>query len=215
MNMIEKPTKKLIQRYIDEFNEKYTIDEKVVEKIFRTFPQNSSYEEVLAKVIILNNRYSAGLTNYKSDGKKVDVLSMSNHVVELSAEIENCIDIDKARELVIDISKIGDEKEQVISFASKYLAWTFRNKTHINVPIYDGYVKGILYVLNKNLHFYDNDNKNGGTKFTQKEIQDYCFFSKVFDAFYDYISNSIEKFGYRDLDKYLWKYAKDKGVRRI
>lgn len=54
---------KFFNRKIDIFDAKYKMDEKALKLLFEKYPNNSNEAEVFSKVVMLNSRYSAGLTN--------------------------------------------------------------------------------------------------------------------------------------------------------
>ena len=209
----------IIDKYIDLFEGENKINEKTVETVFRQFPDNSDLYQVLAKVIVLNNRYSAGLTDWSPSKTNVDVLDMAKHIVQINANnhaIDECFDKDKAVETIGKVSRIDAvynakhdggnaidpilRQYNVLSFASKYCIWTWMVKDTISMPILDSYVAGMLYFINKTKPFTES--------FGQEKIKkDYGVFYKVYTDFVDNCMPDIQ-LNNKQIDEFLWQCAK-------
>ncbi len=77
--IIEKPTSRLVDKYIRQFNsdERYYPGDQAIIKLFRKFPSNKKFEEVLLKVIVINDLYSTNiLATYK----------MAEHILKLNID---------------------------------------------------------------------------------------------------------------------------------
>lgn len=214
-NKLEIPAK-IIEEKINKFNERQNLDEKAVQKVFDTFTDNTSEEEILIKIIVLNNRYSAGLTDFyistdKKEGKirkgnklPVNVTEMKDKIINKNADFVNCKTQDDAIKLVSDLKFIDSNHNEVYSFATKYCSWSFPN---LEIPIVDGYVKGLLYYYNKcDKYKYYKDNDGQYKKFKQDDLKDYKFFCNVYKQFKE---KYVNDYCYKDIDKFLWQYAKD------
>ncbi len=93
------------------------------------------------------------------------------------------------------MSKSGsnNKKRRNYSFASKYCHWHQPDK----YPIYDNLVENMLWAYHKHFNF--------GT-FRRDDLQYYCQYKEIMDDFKkDY---GLTRFSYREIDKFLWKYAK-------
>ena len=90
----------------------------------------------------------------------------------------------------------------MISFASKYCSWiclvNLPNEDK-SYPIYDRYSRGMIWEIRK---------KYLGKTEKKSLYYDYMYF---FEAFIDAHGMFASELGYRDFDKYLWSYGKEKG----
>ena len=221
----------IIDEYIDIFERENKTSEDTVEAVFRQFPDNNDLSQVLAKVIILNNRYSARLTDWSPSKNNVDVVSMAEHIIQINKNnhaIDECFDKDKAVKIIKKVSELkarDTEKKMgeavhtesrhynAPSFASKYCSWTWMVRKTIDMPILDGYVAGMLY------HIYKFEKIKKIEPFTEsfgqeKIKKDYGIFYKVYTDFVDkYLSDT--KLNNKQIDEFLWQYAKsnDSGLR--
>lgn len=209
MSNIECPTAKngIVDSCIKQFNKEQEKNESVVSSVFDIF-DNSSIENILIKVIVLNNRYSAGLTDNKiSESKRieyeledksipVDVLTMAEHIFENKAVFDSVSKNEDIIKLVKVLRSVDDNYQDAYSFATKYCSWTFENNI---VPIVDSYVKGLLYRLNNKFGFCE--------PFTQAKMNDYDEYYKIYESFIK--EYNLYNYSYKDIDKYLWQYAKN------
>lgn len=201
------PTPDLIDKKIKEFDNNEQLNEKALELLFNTFKSNTDEKEILLKVVTLNNRYSAGLTDnflskekcdiYEKENKDkpTNVIVMTKHIAEI--ESQQCYfskEYDPIS-IVKELRKI-DGYQDSYSFATKYVAWTFRDK---NIPIVDGYVKSLLYHINKKECFYE--------KLVWNDLEDYPTYCEVYKSFVEHFK--LDKYSYKQIDKYLWLYGKE------
>lgn len=213
MKSVEFPTKEngIFETCVNQFEKEQSTNEEAVRIVFSSF-DNSSIENILIKVIILNNRYSAGLTDnqiseskrieYESKDKAipVDVTTMAEHIFNNRNLFDSISKKEDIIELVEKLRKVDDKHQDAYSFATKYCSRTFKE---YDIPIVDSYVKGLLYRLNKKKPFtYD---------FTQKDLNTYQEYCRIYN---DFVKDFVEKTGlskenYKNIDKYLWQYAKD------
>lgn len=197
-----------VNKCIELFKKNNELDEKAVKAVFNAFPNNNNVEEVLAKVIILNNRYSAGLTDRVKSKKNVDVNCMASKIVDLytkNVKFRNCQSKDDAVDTISEMSifDFGEENRySAISFASKYCAWTWHGE-EFEPPIFDSYVAGMLYYINMIKSFTES--------FSQKKLKnDYGYFCKVYACFVNtFLKNT--QFSNKQIDEFLWQYAKYNG----
>lgn len=151
------PTPDFIDKKIKEFDNNEQLNEKALELLFNTFKSNTDEKEILLKVVTLNNRYSAGLTDnflskekcdiYEKENKDkpTNVIVMTKHIAEIESQQNYFSEEDDPISIVKELRHIEGYQDSY-SFATKYVAWTFRDK---NIPIVDGYVKKLLYSINK------------------------------------------------------------------
>ena len=201
------PTPDLIDKKIKEFDNNEQLNEKALELLFNTFKSNTDEKEILLKVVTLNNRYSAGLTDNalnkeKSDiyekenkPKPTNVMVMTKHISKIE-KTHHCFSSGAEPIFIVNKLRHIEGYKQAYSFATKYVSWTFRDK---NIPIADGYVKTLLYYMNKKDCFYEN--------LVFNDLEDYSIYCKVYKSFVEHFK--LEKYSYKQLDKYLWLYGKE------
>ena len=205
------PTPDLIDKKIKEFDNNEQLNEKALELLFNTFKSNTDEKEILLKVVTLNNRYSAGLTDnflnkekcdiYERENKRkpTNVIVMTKHIAEIESQ-HHCFSSKEPDPIfIVKILRNIEGYQDSYSFATKYVAWTFRDK---NIPIVDGYVKKLLYSINKKSKeacFYE--------KLTWNDLEDYLTYCKVYELFVKHFK--LEKYSYKQIDKYLWLYGKE------
>lgn len=201
----------ILNKCVEQFNNEQDLNEKVVGDVFSKF-DNSSISNILIKVIVLNNRYSAGLNDnplsiekrkeYTTDNKKfpVDVTTMAEHIYRNRDEFNKVKKINEVIELV-DIMRDIEGFQDAYSFATKYCSWTYSG---IDVPIVDSYVKGLLYRLNVKYKF-------DPSFIRQNQLNDYSKYLDIYKCFVD--TYHLNQYSYKDVDKYLWQYAKNMLVK--
>ena len=201
---LEEPTNDLIQMCIDIFNGEEKDNEAVVRLMFTTF-DNNSCDAILAKVIVLNNRYSTRLNDSQTNNSdKVDIFTMAQFILNNNKVFDNplttendVIDwVDNAR----DYFK-SKGKDSPYSFLTKYCAWSFQK---LDIPIYDSHAKAMLFHINELYKYHDSFTK------TKIENGDYKFYCEVYDKFAKEHGNGKN---YKDIDKYLWMYAKKHDIK--
>lgn len=201
------PTPDIIDEKVEEFDDNEKLNEQALELLFNTFKSNTDEKEILLKVVTLNNRYSAGLTDNalnkeKSDiyekenkPKPTNVMVMTKHISKIE-KTHHCFSSEAEPIFIVNKLRHIEGYKQAYSFATKYVSWTFRDK---NIPIADGYVKALLYYMNKKDCFYEN--------LVFNDLEDYSIYCKVYKSFVEHFK--LEKYSYKQLDKYLWLYSKE------
>lgn len=191
------PTPELVKEYVDKFdndnNRSDYFKDSAIIKLFEKFPNNTELDEVLAKVTLLNAFYSTQILD-------MDLLNVSRDIVALNIDSSirgDNIDIDVVNRIAYDDRRLYQRK--LYSFASKYCS--FHNPAEF--PIVDSYSKGMLYYMNKieekRFRFFHQG-------FTQNDLNNYHNYRKVYNAFVKHFK--LENISYKEIDKYLWKYAK-------
>lgn len=112
------PTPDLIDKKIKEFDNNEQLNEKALELLFSTFKSNTDEKEILLKVVMLNNRYSAGLRdnilskeksyNYENENKNkpTNVIVMTKHIAEIESQF-HCFSSKEADPIFI-VEKLRD-----------------------------------------------------------------------------------------------------------
>ncbi len=190
------PTPELVKEYVDKFendnNRSDFFKDSAIIKLFDKFPNNTELDEVLAKVTLLNAFYSTQILD-------MDLLNVSRDIVAL--KIDSSIYGEKVDyDIVNRIAYCGSfYQRKLYSFASKYCS--FHNPAEF--PIVDSYSKGMLYYMNNcedtRFHFFTQG-------FTQNDLNNYYNYWKVFSAFIEHYK--LVNLSFKEIDKYLWKYAK-------
>ncbi len=201
--MFDKPDTELVKNYVTKFDtdndrSDYYKDE-TIKNLFAAMPNNTVLEEVLAKVTLLNSFYSTQIKNK-------DLINVAKDIIDLKIDSKiqgETVDVDVVNQIAYTHK---DYPNSLYSFASKYCS--FHNPEKF--PIADSYSKGMLYYMNNcdndNLHFFPH-------KFSQKDLNNYLNYIKVYNEFIKHFK--LGKMTYKEIDKYLWKYAKDRMGERI
>ena len=198
---IEKPTEFLIEKYAEEFDNKNGLDENTIKLVFCRLSDNTP-EAVLARVIVLNQLYSTRL-NSSVTNKTVDVRKLAEYLFNHRSELNKCETADEVIGWINEKQKKWHDEMGCnfpYSFMTKYCSWHF---PELNIPIVDRYTKGMLYYLNKqtdSIYF---------SKFIQNDLNDYQTYCDIYKAFE---KKYAEGFPYKTIDKYLWKYGKEKNI---
>lgn len=191
-NTIEllRPSPTECQKYLDRTklpeNEHYTVQGKATEKLFSLFPKNTTLEEVILKVAVLNKFYSTNIQDTFTVAKTICSLKDIDSKLEAS-------DFSVVNEIADAVSKTKI-KRKVYVFASKYCA--------IHKPsaftIFDNEAGNALFTLNKKYQF-DN--------FTKSCLRDYKNYVNIYQIFIK--TFGLEQFSLREIDLYLWNLGKD------
>ena len=172
------------------FNINYGKEEKALDYLFKELPSNAAYNDVLIKVIMLNNLYSTQLNIHKS-GDTISVKDMARRIVDI--DNEKTILSFKPKDAV---ERIGGNEyykgfKKAYSFASKYLSFTHRNtgKGEDVVPITDSYSRRTIKLL----------------KYENEKIDLDCY-----QIYYDAISKLKDEYnvGFKEIDAFLWIMGK-------
>lgn len=193
---LKKDAKEALKGY--EKMESYRIQEVLLQRLVKEYPNHSNKAAVDTKVKLLNLFYSTGIqaTNKMSE----NILSISDIDERLSAG-------DKS--LIPEIATLTfDGKERYnYSFATKYCAYHQPAK----FPIYDSIVAMtfISFFEKGLLPKYKCCNRKSTAKetytkgeFTAK-LKEYDFFVNVYDYFMD-LYDLKDSFTYREIDSYIW-----------
>lgn len=181
---IRKPTKEYIMRVVRRNWDTYFSDtDPALSKVFKAFPKNKEFSEVLIKVVLLDRLYHVNI--FKP-------YAVARHIVHLS--------VDKAlSEGTIDIVgkiarvKIGSQSKYFYSFATKYCNWHSPNKFFI----YDSFVDYILREYKRKFHFME---------FSPEDLREYERYHRILLNFMDFFHlDSISK---KTLDEFLWLEGK-------
>lgn len=177
------PTEGLVKSYIHQFDQSQVVVERALSRLFGLFPENTAPEDVLLKVVALNDLYRTGiLATYK----------VAEHIVGLNID-----PLLKARqpdvvELIAHV-RLGNKIRNNYSFATKYCAW--HNSTEY--PIFDGFVGQMLWSYRKQDKF---------SSFRRQDLWKYSQFKQVMADFREHYG--LSTFDLKDIDKFLWLAGK-------
>lgn len=182
-----KTTKETSRNFFDSKFGKLERDDKKLEKVFGNPNGN-----ILFKVLLLDKLYGTQILNPID---LADAISEIEVPKEVSAKTVN-----KIADWRGGNSDIEGRREY--SFATKYCH--FCNPEY---PIYDSFVKSLLYAYNENYHFFKCSWKNEN----EAEIA----LKKDYETFYGFYRSfrNFEKFGLKncsvkEIDIFLWTYGK-------
>lgn len=178
---LPKPTADYVWQRIEQFDgdPRYYGAEQACGLVFEQWPRNTTLDEILVKVTVLNRLYSTNI---------YDVWTVADHIQKLDIDARLASgDVT----LVADIARVtlGGKRRNFYSFAAKYCAW--HEPDHF--PIFDSYVEWILWEYKK-AHAFD--------KFAKYELRDYPRFVSILDTFRTHFH--LNDFSRKQIDKYLW-----------
>ena len=179
--MLAEPTPKYVAKRIAEFdsNPRYHGAESTVGLVFRQWPRNSVYEQVLAKVVVPNRLYSTNI---------YDPYTVAQHIIDI--KIDERLTAGDLK-LVNDVADVtfADKHKTLLSFATKYCSW--HQPGHYQ--IYDGNVDWLLCAYRRKFAFAD---------FKRYELREYPRFHAIVDALRDRFR--LRAFNRKRIDKFLW-----------
>lgn len=214
MRMIEIPTSSQIEDCIKQFNEEQATAEKAISTAFRAL-NNSDPENILIKVILLNDLYSAGLNSNapgaetllkkRETGKKLmpGVMLAAEKICayERECRFDGCASKADAAKLIADFVVFDAPYSKPYSFITKYCSFRL---PELQLPIADNYVRALLLLLNEKLQ---KENGIGFNEpFKNADLNDYSRFCGVVENF---TARYAPDRAAKDVDKFLWQYAKN------
>ena len=147
--------------------------------VFDQWPRNESINEVIVKVVVLNELYRTNI---------YDSWTVATHIVSLNIDDRlNAGD----ESLVRDIAnvRLGGKQRTLLSFSTKYAGWHQPDL----YQLFDSYVEYMLWRYQQSFAF---------SKFKRYELRDYPRFLRVVDDFRRFCG--LTHVGRKDLDKFLW-----------
>ena len=188
MLSISRPSKKIIDEYIDKWDhleDHYVWEQKSLDKLFHDdYKYNNDLKEILIKCSCLNDFYSTNIFLVYPVAKKIYDLQIDKRLEKADPTLVNDI-------ATIEVS---GKKKYFYSFASKYCS----HHNAFDYPIYD-------YFVDRMLVYFQNQDRF--SNFKREDLKDYPKFINVlydFKKFYD-----IDNYNLRDIDKYLWIAGKE------
>lgn len=191
MEIIKEISLDLVNEKIRKFKDNERNGEKTLQMLFDDYTDNSDFRKVMAKTIVLDHIYSTRI-RYK------DMPYVAQNIVNNHKRIDELLRSGKREyELYKIIAYINiDGVYNAYSFATKYLS--FINKELY--PIMDSYSRGLLKDYRE---IYPDIPQIKG----EKNYESFCV---AFDAFRKkVISITGCYFSAKEIDMFIWQYAKD------
>jgi hypothetical protein len=195
MIKLKEPAKIIIENSILCFNQKERHKEAALLEAFKRY---SSYEEILVHCFLLNALYHTRVddSNLNSIAKRIYDSPTILEIIECCGEGKS--------ETVRVVKKVANfGSKEFVSFASKYCNWIcYANRPNIekSYPIIDRYSRGMVWEIYTTIL---------GKDLSKTAIHEYDCFVEAFEIVY-------EKYGvdftYKEFDKYLWWYGRDRGI---
>lgn len=93
MDMLEKPTNELLDKYISIFqnDKRYSSGEKAITKLFSAFPNNKKLEDILLKISVINDLYSTNILDKFKLAEHIQNLNIDNELEIGNPEVVNAI----------------------------------------------------------------------------------------------------------------------------
>jgi hypothetical protein len=181
---LPKPTPARVVSYIQRFDKEEGGIERTLTKLFRRCPKNTTLEDVLLKVVILNALYHTSIFSAHEVAK---------HILRLKIDAWLQAGQSEAVDLIARV-QLGKKERYNYSFATKYCSWHNREA----YPIYDKHVDAILWGYRKQDQF---------AEFQRQDLWEYDEFKHVIMTFRTHYK--LEAFDFKDLDKFLWLASQD------
>lgn len=192
MDILDKPTNKLLDRYIAKFqnDKQYASEDNAIINLFSAFPNNKRLEDIRLKVSVINDLYSTNIfSGYK--------LALHIQSLNIDAKLKN-----GNPEVVNEIStghgirtKNSNKEINFYSFATKYCNWHNQE----SFAIFDSFVEKVLMAYKRQDRFYD---------FKNDDLRDFGKLKIIINAFAEYYQ--LKGKNLKEIDKFLWIYGKEK-----
>ena len=182
------PTPTLLREGMRVFATQGMVTEAALQKLLQAFPDNTVTDEILLKVITINQIYSTGIFAVQPVAEMIRAAQIDGALQAGEPEVVHRIDrlkFTSAQDKVVDRS--------IYSFATKYCA--LHQPRHY--PIYDGLIATKLMEYSR---------RDGFARFSYDDLRDYPKFKQVvldFQAHY-----GLQEFTLREIDQFLWSLGK-------
>ena len=182
------PTPTLLREGMRVFATQGMVTEAALQKLLQAFPDNTVTDEILLKVITLNQIYSTGIFAVQPVAEMIQRADIDAALKSGDPGVVHRIDrlkFTSAQDKVVDRS--------IYSFATKYCA--LHQPRHY--PIYDGLIATKLMEYSR---------RDGFARFNYADLRHYPTFRQVvldFQAHY-----GLQEFTLREIDQFLWSLGK-------
>jgi hypothetical protein len=184
---VPKPTSAIVKSYLKTWRtlEKYVLQERSLNLLFRAYPKNTKIEHILIKVCCLNQFYSTHIFS---------PFAMAKHILALDIDGDLATGNDEVVNKIARVTMSKEKTYNLYSFASKYCS--HHRSDHF--PIYDRYVEKMLMQLERQEQFY---------KFRRLALHEYASFREILGYFKERFD--LDKFSLKEIDRYLWLAGKE------
>lgn len=196
-SILDAPTEELVKKYIDKFDldERYKYGDGAIIKLFEAFPDNTSLEDIILKVSVINELYSTSIYS---------VFRVAQHILKCDVDENMRAGNPETVHQIATGHDIRTKKHNTeinfYSFATKYCNWHNQE----DYSIYDSFVEKTLMAYKK---------RDGFSDFKKKDLKDFKKFHQVildFVEYYNLKGNNLKGNNAKDIDKFLWIYGKEK-----
>ena len=191
-DLLDDPTEELVRKYIDKFelDKRYKYGDGAIIKLFEAFPNNTSLEDIILKVSVINELYSTSIYS---------VFKVAQHILECDIDENMKAGNPETVHQIATGHNIRTKKNNTeinfYSFATKYCNWHNQE----DYSIYDSFVEKTLMAYKKRDSF---------SEFKKKDLKDFKKFHQVILDFVEYYN--LKGNNAKDIDKFLWIYGKEK-----
>lgn len=186
------PTPDLVREGVRQFAEQGRVTEAALRKLLLAFPNNTETDEVLLKVITLNQIYSTNIFAVQVVAEMIQAASIDAALQAGDPGVVHRID-----RLKFTSSSGKAVDKSIYSFATKYCA--LHQPQHY--PIYDGFISDGLLQYQKQASF-------SSSPFDWDALRKYGEFKRVVLAFRAHYG--LEEFTLREIDQFLWTLGKSR-----
>jgi hypothetical protein len=156
--------------------------ERVLTRVFSTYPSNTDVDEVLTKVVLLNSLFSTNVLAF---------MAMAEHIHRLHIDPE----LAAGSPTVVDrIANLPASGRRHYSFATKYCSWHAPK----SFPIYDNLVERLLWTYQRHYRF---------ATFERMDLQNYPQYVVILESFSQHFG--LNELTFSQIDKFLWYYARE------
>lgn len=180
----KRPTPKMVNEYVQEFEAEEYVADRALSKLFATFPANDQRDDILLKVTALNSLYYTNIFAVGQVAEHIFGLKIDPKLKSHSLEVVN----------EIAVLSIKGKARRNYSFATKYCSW-HAPETY---PIYDSYVERLLWAYQSTDAF---------ASFKRADMQDYPKYKNIIENFQEHYG--LSEYGFKRLDEFLWLYGKE------
>jgi hypothetical protein len=189
-------TPQLVDEYHQKFvnNEQFVLGERVVRNVFTQYPGNTSLDNIMIKICVLNTIYSTRINAIYAVARKILSLKIDDRII--SAD----------KTLVNEIAQVNINKKShrnFYSFASKYCH--FHNTTY---PIYDSFVEDMLvhYQIKESFMALGKGMNPKTKTHIRKHLRGYDRFSEAMESFK--VKYGLQNCSTEEIDHFLWGYGR-------
>lgn len=190
-NKLKQPIPELVREYVSKFDDLSSQTgqtDLALRKLFASLPGNAELGDVLLKTSTLNALYATNI---------FAIYQVAKHIHNLQIDTRLAAQDPTLVEAIAQVQLSNGKKRRNYSFATKYCSW----HSPETFPIYDGFVDNLLW------RYAQRDSFFGGEQLGRYEFwNDYPTFARTMFSFRYYYN--LQQFTLRQIDKFLWGYAR-------